>query len=121
MNRCLLAAVSLAAVFAVFVLASSAPPAQAKPPYLATFKREYINADNAKSELAKNADCRICHTSTKKGEASWNRYGEDVKAALVGKKAVDAGVLKAVAGKPSGVEDKTYGDLIKEGKLPAGK
>jgi hypothetical protein len=65
----------------------------------------------------------VCHAESSKRVR--NNYGDAVKETLVqrnldDREKVEAG-LRAAEDKPSAIEGKTFGDLIKEGKLPASK
>lgn len=90
--------------------------AQARPNYLKSFNGAYP----ALKDAAEGAKCNICHFGEKK--TNRNDYGKAVGEALGKPKVEDAAVLeaalkKAEAGKSS-TEGKTFGDLIKDGKLP---
>jgi hypothetical protein len=91
---------------------------QARPNYCKTFIAEYANVD-----AAKTAKCAICHDGEPK-DKKWNNYGQAYGKALGKKKADDAeakAALEKAAGEKSAVDGKTFGDLIKDGKLPASK
>ena len=91
--------------------------AEARPQYFETFGKTY-------EPLAKAAEekrCAVCHGMGKKTER--NNYGQAIAAVLGEQKNVKEGeaiekALRGVEGKESGVEGKTFGDLIKEGRLP---
>lgn len=90
--------------------------AQARPGYLKSFNGAYP----ALKDAAEAAKCGICHFGEKK--TNRNDYGKAVGEALGAKdvkdaKAVDEALKKAEAGKSS-TAGKTFGDLIKDGKLP---
>ena len=90
--------------------------AQARPDYLNKGFTPTYPALKAEIETAK---CGICHGSDKKVR---NDYGKAVGEALGEKMVKDeekikAALKKAEAGKSS-TEGKTFGDLIKDGKLP---
>ncbi len=94
----------------------SAPDAQARPGYLKSFNTTYP----ALKDAAETAKCGVCHFGEKKSNR--NDYGKAMGEGLGGKDIKDAKVLeealkKAEAGK-SATEGKTFGDLIKDGKLP---
>lgn len=100
----------------VYMAASfAATSAYARPNYNNEFKATY--GSNA---AAVEAKCGVCHGAEKKIR---NAYGMAVGAALGEPKVTDAAKIKAAletaAGKPSAVAGKTFGDLLKEGKLPA--
>jgi hypothetical protein len=90
---------------------------EARPQYFETFKKTY----EPLAEAAEEKRCAVCHGMGKKTER--NHYGQAIVAALGDEKNVkDADAiekaLRTVEEKESGVEGKTFGDLIKEGKLP---
>jgi len=101
------------------------------------FKKEFINkyvkkdsdvpAEKALAEAVAKANCNVCHVG--KNKKSRNEYGKaldelldkktDIKNA---KKIQDA--LDQVSGKKSNANDArspTFGELIKQGKLPGGE
>lgn len=93
------------------------PNAEARPQYLEQFKKTY----EPLTEQADTKKCSVCHGMGKKTER--NAYGQALVDALGDQKNVKdkdsvEKVLKAAEGKKSSVEGKTFGDLIKEGKLP---
>lgn len=106
-------------------LASSA---QALPPFGKAFGEKYN--DPALAPAVKGAGCNVCHDKNTKSKKDKNEYGkavgkfltkaefEKVKAdADAAKKFIDEGLTKAEAEKSSG--GKTFGELLKENKLPA--
>jgi hypothetical protein len=96
-------------------LASSA---DARPDYLKAFKAKYPDL-----ATMQGANCTICHPGKEKKVR--NDYGKAVGGALGAAKVKDVekinAALDAAAAKPSAVEGKTFGDLIKDGKLPNAK
>ena len=92
--------------------------ASARPPYCKTFIAEY-----PKVEAAKDAKCAICHPKTDDKEVR-NIYGQALSK-FTGQNEKDAAkikeALKKAEGEKSAVDGKTFGDLLKEGKLPASK
>ena len=95
------------------------PEAQARPDYLKAFNGTYP-ALKTEAEAAK---CGICHPEEKKsvrsdyGKAFGTALGEkNVKFAADEKKLTDA--LKKAEGEKSPTAGKTYGEQIKDGKLP---
>ena len=108
--------IACCAVVAAFV---GGPEAQARPDYLKAFNATYP-ALKTEAEAAK---CGICHPEEKKsvrsdyGKAYGTAVGEkNVKFAADEKKLTDA--LKKIESEKSATAGKTYGELIKEGKLP---
>lgn len=109
--------IACCAVISAFV---GGPEAQARPDYLKAFNATYP----ALKTEAEGAKCGICHPEEKKsvrntyGKAMGTALGSDknLKMADNEKKIVDA--LKKAESEKSDVEGKTFGDLIKDGKLP---
>ena len=95
-------------------LVSFAPTADARPNYNKEFWDYYPG-------LKAHADtkCDACHGKEKKVR---NDYGKAVGEALGGAKVTDVEKIKAAfkmaEEKKSSTEGKTFGDLIKDGKLP---
>ncbi len=97
-------------------LVSGPQDAQARPGYLKSFNATYP----ALKDAAEGAKCGICHFGEKKSNR--NDYGKAMGEALGAKDvkdatAVEAALKKIEAGKSS-TDGKTFGDLIKDGKLP---
>jgi len=92
------------------------PEAQARPDYLNKGFTPTYPALKAEIETAK---CGVCHGSDKKVR---NDYGMAIGKALGEPKVTDVekikAALKKAEGEKSSVEGKTFGDLIKDGKLP---
>ena len=110
--------IAFCAVVSAFV---AGPEAHARPDYLKAFNAAYP-ALKAEAEAAK---CGICHPEEKKavrndyGKAMGTALGEkNVKFADNEKKITDA--LKKAEGEKN-ADGKTFGELIKEGKLPGKK
>jgi hypothetical protein len=106
------------------VLALSPADADARTKYRTTFKQEY-----KKVAESNKVTCDVCHVPKKK-KTDRNNYGKALLKTL--KEAVgdipDKGVvdvkkikesLKKVEKEKSAIDGKTFGDLLKEGKLPA--
>jgi hypothetical protein len=102
---------------------------QGRPPYPALFMEEYkANPDIIKA--AKEAKCNVCHDAAGKSKKDRNEYGKalgqhvtgaDFKMLMANKAALAAKVsvaLKATEAEKNAA-GKTYGDIIKGGKLPA--
>lgn len=118
---------------AVFVLLCAAvafgfapDSAKAVKPFLDGFKAKYVKADGsaeekAFAELVDKTKCNVCHKG--KSKKMRNAYGEaldkllDKKADAKNKEKI-AEALDTVAGQKS-PDGPTFGELIKEGKLPA--
>ena len=84
-----------------------------------TYEKEYVGKDLG------GKSCTICHDKTNDNKYLSNDYGEAMKESLSGKNTKEESVivsaLKDTEEKPSAVEGKTFGDLIREGRLPASK
>ncbi len=102
------------AVFTGAAVLSSAT-AYARPNYNKEFWAKY---DKEIGSL-KQTGCKACHGEDKKVR---NDYGKAVGKALGGPKITDVDKIKAAfdeaAKEKSATEGKTFGDLIKDGKLP---
>ena len=95
-------------------------PVQARPLYGKTFKATYAE------QYASNAErvsCNVCHPDVKKSVR--NNYGDDVEKTLTSHNLKDsdaiAAALREAENLPSAVPGKTFGDLIREGRLPASR
>jgi hypothetical protein len=107
------------AAFAVSLFVSTPETAQARPQYAKEFAAKYTDL----AEAAKKAKCAMCHPE--KSKKVKNAYGKALGTAIGAKNCKDSAKIQAgLAGaesKPSEVEGKTFGDLIKAGKLPNAK
>ena len=116
MNR--VVKLSVLTVVVLFVGVFLTRQAQARPNYCKTFIAQYENVKEAKE-----AKCAICHPGKEKKER--NAYGVALSKCLGAEKIKDEAKikesLKKVEGEKSAVEGKTFGDLLKDGKLPASK
>ena len=110
----------LAALAAALLLLPAPPEAAARPQHRKFFNIYY--KDKIDKELMDKAKCHVCHEPTQKSNKFRNPYGMEL-AKILKKNEKDEKVfikaLKKVEEKKSCVEEKTYGDLIKDGKLPA--
>ena len=93
------------------------PHAQARPQYLKQFSVSYPELKEPLTETK----CGVCHAGPTKKEHK--PYGKAILTALgKGENIKDpktiAAALIAAEKHPSGVKGKTFGDLIKSGKLP---
>lgn len=97
-------------------LVNAPQDAQARPGYLKSFNGTYP----ALKDAAESAKCGICHFGEKKSNR--NDYGKAMGEALGAKDVKDAKMiedaLKKAEASKSSTEGKTFGDLIKDGKLP---
>ena len=104
------------------VMVTTAPQkADARPLYYKEFGLKYKNL----LQQAKKAKCNVGHIP-KQPKEKHNIYGEALEKAFDGKKNLKdakqiAKALEKAEKAKSAVEGKTFGDLIKEGKLPASK
>lgn len=109
---------SMVTVVVLFVGAIVASQAQARPNYCKSFIAQYENVKEAK-----DAKCAICHPGKEKKER--NVYGVALSKCLGAEKVTDEGkvveCLKKAETEKSQVAGKTFGDLLKDGKLPATK
>lgn len=110
-----LAAATLAAVALVQFGDATA---HARPQYSKAFAAEYPDF-----QVDKDSRCNVCHVGMDKKKR--NDYGAAVGKALGAKNVKDAGAVKTgletAAGEKSNVDGKTWGELIKENKLPITK
>ncbi len=107
--------VSCVVIVAVAGLMLLSQPAQARMEYFNAFKGKYSNL--SKENLDKK--CGICHGANKKMRSD---YANAVEKALGAKMVKDMEKInKALdeAAKGDAGDGKTYGDLLKDGKLPA--
>ncbi|NDC54335.1 MAG: hypothetical protein EBZ74_08595 [Planctomycetia bacterium] len=115
---------------AVTIATGASPrPAFAIKEFFEEFKAVYVKPDSAEADdkaLAaevETAKCNVCHAGSNKKER--NTYGNAL-AELLDKKEDKKNVdkirkaLDQVAGMPSADGGPTFGDLIKQGKLPGG-
>ena len=99
------------------VLFVAAETADARPQYFDTFKEKYPNVMDAAKQK-----CNVCHFG--KSKKNRNNFGEAFGKTLGQKnvpKAMQEPVKEALTKtepEKSAVEGKTFGDLLKEGKLP---
>jgi hypothetical protein len=96
-------------------------PAQARMQYLKQFQELYPDL-----ELPKDSKCLVCHgknDSGKEDKKVRNVYGKVVEEELDAKNVKDVDEIKkaleSAAEEDSEVDGKSFGDLIKDGKLPA--
>jgi hypothetical protein len=118
---------NFAAVMGVVVAAGAvawSSPAFAIKQFADEFKALYVKDGTPLAAEVEKAKCNVCHVGKNKKDR--NAYGEALAALLDKKEDKDnkdkiRQALEAVAAKPSGAAGSpTFGDLIKEGKLPGG-
>ena len=109
---------SVAVVVVLFAGAMLIGQAQARPNYCKTFIAQYENVKDAKE-----IKCAVCHVGKEKKDR--NIYGVTLTKLLGAKEVKEEAkikeTLKKAESEKSAVDDKTFGDLLKEGKLPASK
>lgn len=109
---------------AVLSIALAPRTAEARPQYRAEFAKKYENL----KEQVEEKKCFVCHPNGENKKIN-NDYGDALKKALgtkneKDKKKIDEALEKIekepskVPKEPGGKEMKTFGELIKEGKLP---
>ncbi len=100
------------------VLGTAMQTSEARPKYLAEFKEKYPGVEGLDE-----VKCNVCHEG--KDKKNKNGYGIAFGTTLNAKNCKDSEVIqKALVGteaKPSAVSGKTFGDLLKENKLPGSK
>ncbi len=107
----------ISAIVASVAVVLSAGLLQARPPYNKEFWDKYDKELGAQKEMK----CAACHNGGD-DKKKRNDYAKAFGEALGEKNSKDAGKIKAALDKAakekSGTEGKTFGDLIKEGKMP---
>ena len=128
-NLCLLAVFG----FAAGAVIAHVESAHAIAPFKKEFENKYVKAEPATPEeealaaAVKQAKCNVCHVGTKKKDK--NAYGVAL-GTLLDKKA-DAknpekiqealDTVAAMKSDPNDPDSPTFGELISQGKLPAGQ
>ena len=115
---CLRVAAVCGLALGVFSLVATPDRADARPQYRKAFATKYKEL----KELESEKKCGVCHPSGDNKKIN-NDYGEALKKHLGNNKNVKDEkkldeALTAIEKEKSKVEGKTFGDLIKEGKLP---
>lgn len=93
---------------------------QARPLYL----KQFIVSNKNLEKQAKKAKCNVCHYGKKKknrndfGQALAKEFAKNKKKKNEKDVKIIKEVFKKAAKKKSSVKGKTFGDLIKDGKLP---
>lgn len=106
-------------VVAGLMLANAPQEANARPQYLKSFTAKYEKV----AEAANEQKCGVCHGDSGKNKKQVSDYGAALGKAL-GKKnqkdedAIDEAFDTVAEMKPEG-SDKTYGEMLAEGELPA--
>ena len=96
---------------------------EARPNYKGLFEKQYPEVVKKEGKDGK-LTCVVCHEGDDKKKR--NNYGEAlISAGKIAKMEKDEAKIKEAFTKTepekSAVKDKTFGDLLKEGKLPASK
>ena len=102
------------------IFASAFSSADARPKYKAGFEKKYPKVVEGTAE--KKIDCGVCHPD--KDKKVRNNYGEALGKAIAKNEADEKKIEEAlgkIESEKSAVKDKTFGDLLKDGKLPASK
>jgi adenosylmethionine-8-amino-7-oxononanoate aminotransferase len=99
-------------------------PAFAIMQFAEQFKAVYVKEGTPLAAAVATAKCNVCHVGDSKKER--NAYGQALAERLDKKQDMKnvekiRQALAEVAALPSAVDGKTFGDLIAEGKLPAGE
>ena len=113
-------------VCAICAIAFGVQSVSAIPPFGVAFGKKYVegNENAAFVEAVKAAKCGVCHVGTDKKDR--NAYGAalsellDKKEDAKNEAKINEALDKVAGQKPEGGE-KTFGELIKEGKLPGGE
>jgi hypothetical protein len=124
------ASLVFAAVVATAVLATQ--PAGAMKPYLEQFKSMYVKSNTKDrnmmifNEAVEKKGCTICHGA--KSKKSFNAYGLEVKKLLSKSDMNNSTKIRAALTKVGRIKSKaddssspTFGDRIRQGKLPVGE
>ena len=89
----------------------------ARPNYKSAFDKQY-----PKVKAANKTSCDTCHVKGEKDKKKRNNYGTALAKNIKAKekdKAKIAEALTKTEKEKSAIKDKTFGDLLKDGKLPA--
>lgn len=116
--------VGILGIVVAISVASSGSEALAIKQFADEFKEMYVKDGTPLAAEVEKAKCNVCHVGKSKKDR--NAYGEAL-AKLLDKKEDKSNkekirqALETVAAQPSaGAGSPTFGDLIKEGKLPGG-
>ncbi|MBW3543497.1 MAG: hypothetical protein KY476_24865 [Planctomycetes bacterium] len=122
-------AVAGCAVLAGAILVSGIDEAQARPQYRTQFQKQYPKVVEKLAEKNEKITCFVCHeakdaAADKPDPKKRNNYGDALmKVVEKNEKKTEniEAALKKVEPEKSAIKDKTFGDLLEEGKLPASK
>ena len=105
--------------------------AQSRPQYFKAFKEKYVKPDGSAEEKAfaaevTDAKCLVCHEAGSKKNR--NSYGKELAKVFIPPNEKDPAKIDEAFSKvadmhvdPNDPNSPTYGDLIKQGKLPGGE
>lgn len=121
---------ALAVAFSWASLATT--PARAVPPFLEQFKAKYVKpqsseaSDVAFAKAVAEAKCAVCHVG--EGKKVRNTYGKEIGKLIHKQDGKNPAKVKEALAKVETLKSKqgddaapTFGDIIKQGKLPAAK
>ncbi len=94
---------------------------EARPNYKGAFEKQYPDVVKNEGKDGK-LTCAVCHEGDDKKKR--NNYGEALAKNITKMEKDEAKIKEAfekTAKEKSAVKDKTFGDLLKDGKLPASK
>lgn len=98
-------------------------PTEARPKFRKIFQTTYATQYAGKDFGIES--CMICHDKSNQQQRPRNNYGDALTELLPTTNTTDEALiqsaLKSAEEKPSAIEGKTFGDLIREGRLPASK
>jgi hypothetical protein len=117
----------LVVLLAGLVVGLSQSPARAVKPFFIEFKEKYTNPngsddDKAYAALVEKAQCNVCHMGNSKKMR--NDYGKALHKFIKKEDQKDKEKIKEALGKAAeekSADGKTFGELIKEHKLPGGQ
>jgi hypothetical protein len=119
-------AVAVCLTLAGAIVVSGFQSAEARPQYRTQFIKQYPKVKENNSD---SMNCLICHDA-KEGSATTpdtkkhNNYGTALKDVIEKNEKKPENMekaLKEIESKDSAIKGKTFGDLLKDGKLPASK
>jgi hypothetical protein len=119
-------ALALSLTVAGAVLFSGFRTAEARPQYRTQFTKQYTEVKDKNSDAM---NCLICHEAKAGSETTpdpkkHNNYGTALKDVITKNEKKPENIekaLKDIEPKDSAITGKTFGDLLKDGKLPASK
>lgn len=108
-------------LFLGLLSAAFSDQAGARAPYLKEFTEKY-GSDEEYGALIKETKCYICHIGSK-DKKKRNDYGKALSKVIMKNEKEKAKIAEALGKveKEKSPDGKTFGELIKEGKLPGGE